>query len=377
MQSNITLKGGSSGASGKSERGLSSLLHRMASSCGESRFVAGSDPGGVPVTIWEWQDDTRWKSYPENIWNALEAVWLAGNQKLWLDLVMPGKGQRFTPVVVDSTAAETPTSDNSRWQLDTKAMLQTNISSGFKRNIRRNTNYQVLWHWRDESCGTSWQMYKLPIQRLLEDAYATTAGSATFSVADTEGGAQCEFQVDLGTMRQRRHVHAGGGAGGSGTAGAAARAGSAEGAEVRRRLTCPIQRFTLAEVDGMQRGQTMSQTQSEFCDAFHRSGVVVIRLPPKCVTTQPCHSPCGAAAVGRAGRHDVFPHALTFSESAGRCRRPPRCTPSGGLSSTARTGGRSSVAPRRSAGPCPAWSALVGSAADETVILLALSLHPY
>ena len=49
-----------------------------------------------------WQDDTRWKSYPENIWSALEAAWLAGNHTVWLDLVMPGKGQRFTPVVVSS-----------------------------------------------------------------------------------------------------------------------------------------------------------------------------------------------------------------------------------------------------------------------------------
>ena len=64
--------------------------------------MAGDDLGGYVNRTRVWQDDTRWKSYPENIWSALEAAWLAGNHTVWLDLVMPGKGQRFTPVVVSS-----------------------------------------------------------------------------------------------------------------------------------------------------------------------------------------------------------------------------------------------------------------------------------
>ena len=110
----------------------------------DRRCVPGSDPGGVPVTIWEWEDDKRWQSYPEQIWRPLEAAWLDGRGTVWLDLVMPEKGNRFQPVVVDSTGEDLPTSDNSRWHVNTKTMLQTNISSGFKRRVRRNRKAETL-----------------------------------------------------------------------------------------------------------------------------------------------------------------------------------------------------------------------------------------
>ncbi|KAL0212030.1 hypothetical protein RCL1_005656 [Eukaryota sp. TZLM3-RCL] len=129
----------------------------------ESHSVVDVDPTSTLscVARWQWQDDSGWKPYTEDISRLIESRWALFNEGEAVDSFVAGRIVRLRDDVPQD------------YLINFKTMKQTNMKTNYLRSIKREVvNIDVsknsTWEYFDQGV---WNKYDLYVQKTIEDRY--------------------------------------------------------------------------------------------------------------------------------------------------------------------------------------------------------------